>query len=96
MDHDLFPQFLRLLKDALETNKSNAYRDELLRSLTDCLANNKAGLSHWHQMFTSFLPASAVLLGHLGNIKHHMRAKSIFFYLISIFKVVNGLICQDH
>ena len=74
-DHELFPELLRRLAEVVEDKEenngskfSNAYEDELLSLLLQSAVNCKAALSHWQQMYRSYLPASAAFLKHLCEL----------------------------
>jgi len=99
-DHELFPEFLRRLDDfLLLSNGPNSYKNELLVSLSQCVANNPdACISHWQQMYRAHLHSSSLLLCHLDDnnkvmlkSKHFKEASNLlnFFELLSAFKDYN-------
>ena len=99
-DHELFPEFLRRLDDfLLLSNGPNNYKNELLSSLLQCVANNPtACVSHWQQMYRAHFHSSSILLRNLDdNWKTVIKSKqfkessslSNFFELLSAFKEYN-------
>jgi hypothetical protein len=69
-DHELFPELLRRLEASLTASSAQpALQAEVLRCLEQCIVGGagRAALSHWRQMYRSFLPTSAKLLQHLGE-----------------------------
>ena len=100
VDHELFPEFLRRLDDfLLLSNGPNGYKNELLVSLSQCVANNPdACISHWQQMYRAHLHSSSILLCHLDdNCKAILKSThfketsnlSNFFELLVAFKEYN-------
>ena len=69
-DHELFPEFLRRLETSLTAASAQpALQAEALVCLEQCLTGGsaKAALSHWRQMYRTYLPSSGRLLQHLGE-----------------------------
>lgn len=99
-DHELFPEFLRRLDDfLLLSNGPNNYKNELLSTLLQCVANNPtACISHWQQMYRAHFHSSSILLHYLNDnwkvlikSKHFKESSSLlnFFDLLSAFKEYN-------
>ncbi len=57
--------------DPSDNPVETALREECLHSLSQCLSNNPAGVTYWKQMYTSYLPASADLLTHIGRNRNN-------------------------
>jgi len=61
--HNMFEPLL----SRLSLNNPPALKEELTRFLTECLVTDTQSYAEWRQLYTKYLPQSAILLRHLNS-----------------------------